>query len=417
MVEEFERWLIEQGFSESLANYTSWAALALVIIFAALTANYVTRRILLTVVSYFVRRTRTTWDDALLQRKVFSRLAHLAPACVFYFTAYLFPPIQDLIQRLATVYMILTGLHAFNGFLNAVVDIYNTYDVSREKPIKGYVQVAMIIIAIFVGVYALATLLGQSPWPLLSGMGAMTAIILLIFKDSILGFVASVQLSLNDMVRIGDWIEMPKYGADGDVIDVSLHTVKVQNWDKTISTIPAYAMISDSFINWRGMTESGGRRIKRHINIDMTSIRFCDDEMLKRFEKFQLLRDYIKEKKEEIAAYNKAHNVDTSELINGRNMTNIGTFRAYVIAYLRDHPMIHKDMTFLVRQLQPTEHGLPIQIYVFTTDIVWANYESIQADIFDHILAVAPMFDLRVFQQPSGNDIRALGDRKTRVDE
>ncbi len=408
MVRAIESWLSRQGFSETLANYAAWVALAAVIILAAVVADFVARRIMLAAVAQVVKRTRTTWDDALLRRRVFSRLAHLAPALVFYFSASLFPPIDDIIQRLSMVYLILAGLYAFNGFLNAVVDIYNTYDISRERPIKGYVQIAMIIIAIFVGVYALATLLGQSPWPLLSGMGAMMAIILLIFKDSILGFVASVQLSLNDMVRIGDWVQMPKYGADGDVIDVSLHTVKIQNWDKTISTIPAYAMISDSFINWRGMQESGGRRIKRHIYIDMTSIKFCSDEMLDRFEKFQLIADYLRDKRREIAEYNKSHDVDTSQLINGRNLTNVGTFRAYVVAYLHSHPMIHQEMTFLVRQLQPDEHGLPIQIYVFTTDTAWANYEAIQADIFDHLLAVVPLFDLRVFQRPGSDDIRAL---------
>jgi miniconductance mechanosensitive channel len=217
---------------------------------------------------------------------------------------------------------------------------------------------------------------------------------LLVFKDSILGLVASVQLSSNDMVRIGDWIEMPKYGADGDVIDVTLHTVKVQNWDKTITTIPAYSLISNSFKNWRGMTESGGRRIKRAIYIDMASIKFCTKEMLNRFEKFQLISEYIKSKRKEIARYNKEHNIDTSELINGRNLTNVGSFRAYVAAYLHNHPKIHRGLTFLVRHLSPGENGLPIEIYVFSNDQVWANYEAIQADIFDHILGVVPLFDL-----------------------
>jgi miniconductance mechanosensitive channel len=208
------------------------------------------------------------------------------------------------------------------------------------------------------------------------------------------------------MVRIGDWIEMPKYGADGDVIDVTLHTVKVQNWDKTISTIPAYHLISDSFKNWRGMSESGGRRIKRSVSIDMSSVKFCTPDMLNRFEKFQLITDYIKSRRTEISEYNRAHQVDTSELINGRNMTNIGTFRAYLVAYLRNHPLIHDEMTFLVRQLPPGDHGLPIEIYVFSKDQVWANYEAIQADIFDHILAVLPSFELRVFQEPTGHDFR-----------
>ncbi len=411
MVETFKNWLMNAGLSGPLAEYASWAGLALAVIIVAYLANFITRRIMVSGVSYLVKRTRTTWDDALLRHRVFVRLAHLAPAIVFYSTAGLFPPVTDLIQRLSMVYMIMAGLHAFNGFLNAAVDIYNQYDISREKPIKGYVQIGMIIISIFVGVYALATLLNRSPWPLLSGMGAMTAIILLIFKDSILGFVASVQLSLNDMVQIGDWIQMPKYGADGDVVDVSLLTIKVQNWDKTITTIPAYALISDSFINWRGMKESGGRRIKRHINIDMTTIKLCSPEMLDRYEKFRLITEYVRTKRKEIADYNSENRIDTTELINGRNMTNVGTFRAYAVAFLRNHPMIRQDMTFLVRHLQPGEHGLPIEIYVFSKDTVWANYEAIQADIFDHLLAVVPMFDLRVFQQPTGNDFRSLSGR------
>jgi len=411
MIEAFRAWLLKQSFtlSDSLVDYISWVGAALAIIILAFAANYVAKRFLLTGISIFVKRTKTSWDDALLRRNFFIRLSHLAPALVFYFSASLFPPIQDIIQHLSLVYMILAGLFAFNGFLNAVVDIYNTFNIARQKPIKGYVQIVMIIIWIFGGIFALSTLLNRSPWPLLSSLGAMTAILLLIFKDSILGLIASVQLSVNDMVRIGDWIEMPKFNADGDVIDISLHTVKVQNWDKTITTIPAYALISDSFKNWRGMSESGGRRIKRSINIDMTGVRFCTPEMLDRYEKFQLLTESIRSKKKEIAEYNAEHNIDTSELINGRNLTNIGTFRNYLVAYLQHHPRIHNDMTFLVRQLPPGEHGLPIEVYVFSNDQAWANYETIQADIFDHILAVLPAFDLNVFQHPSGSDVRALG--------
>jgi miniconductance mechanosensitive channel len=238
----------------------------------------------------------------------------------------------------------------------------------------------------------------------------MTAVIILVFKDTILGFLASIQLTSNDMVRIGDWVEMPKYGADGDVIDVSLHTVKIRNWDKTITTIPTYALISDSFKNWRGMQESGGRRIKRSMNLDMSSVKFCTPEMLDRYEKYGLIADYVKSRREEIEQWNQEHNVDGSELINGRNMTNIGTFRAYCIAYLKSHPKIRQDMTFLVRHLAPQENGLPIEIYVFSGDQVWANYESIMADIFDHLLAVVPWFELRVFQRPTGYDFRGIAE-------
>ncbi len=306
------------------------------------------------------------------------------------------------------VYMILAGLFAFNAFLKAVLDIYHTFDVSRQKPIKGYIQVVQIIISVFVGIIAVSLVMGQKPWFLLSGLGAMTAVLILVFKDSILGLVAGIQLSTNDMVRIGDWIEMPKYDTDGDVVDVSLNTIKVQNWDKTITTIPAYALVSDSFKNWRGMSESGGRRIKRALYIDMASIKFCTNEMLDRFEKFQLISEYIESKRKEIAQYNEEHNIDTSELINGRNLTNVGTFRAYVAAYLHYHPKVNQNMTFLIRHLPPGEYGLPIEIYVFSNDQVWANYEAIQADIFDHVMAVVPLFDLRLFQNPSGGDFRTL---------
>jgi miniconductance mechanosensitive channel len=410
MVDIFRNWLIELGVGETFALYLGWTIQVLAVITVAFLSNFIARKVLLAGVRFFVKRSRTSWDDALYGRKVFARMSHLAPAIVIYFTAYLFPPIQDLLQRFSMAYMIFAGMLVINAFLNAVVDIYRTYEVSRERPIKGYVQIAQIIIFIFLGIIMLSTLMKRSPWLFLSGFGAMTAVIILVFKDSILGFVASIQLSANDMVRIGDWIEMPKFGADGDVVDVTLHTVKVQNWDKTITTIPAYALIADSFKNWRGMAESGGRRIKRALYIDMSSIKFCTREMLDRFEKFQLITDYIKSRRKEIAEYNRANNVDTSELINGRNMTNVGTFRTYIAAYLRNHPKVHNNMTFLIRHLSPGEYGLPIEIYVFSNDQIWANYEAIQADIFDHILAVVPLFELRVFQNPTGSDFKTLAE-------
>ncbi len=409
MIERWSFWLIEQGVPEGIAGWLSWFGVALALALLAVLANFATKGVLLAAVRYFVRKTPTRWDDALMGRHVFSRLSHLAPALVIYYGAILFGPTPAMvIQRLAVAYILLVGLYTLFAFLSAVVDIYETFDVSKQKPIKSYIQIVKIIAAVLVGLITLATLLNQEVGWLLGGFGAMTAVVLLVFKDSILGLVASIQLSANDMVRIGDWVEMPKYGADGDVIDVSLNTVKIHNWDKTISTIPAYALISDSFKNWRGMSESGGRRIKRSINIDINSIRFCTEEMLDRFEKYQLITDYIKSRRKQIAKYNREHDVDTSLLVNGRNMTNVGTFRAYAAAYLRCHPKIHQAMTFLLRQLPLGEHGLPLEIYVFCNDQEWASYEAIQADIFDHLLAVIPMFDLRVFQRPSGSDLRRL---------
>ena len=408
LLETIQTWLQNQGVAEAAAYPLSWIVTIIGIVILAWISNVITKRILLTVVHIVVKKSRTNWDDALAERKVFARLSHIAPALIIYAFSDVLPGIETFVRQASMAYMILVGLGVWTGFLSAVVDIYQQYDVSRERPIKSYIQVLKIVSFVFVAVIVISTLFGQSPWLLLSGMGAMSAVLLLIFKDSILGLVAGIQLSGNDMVRRGDWIEMPRFGADGDVIDVSLNTVKVQNWDKTIVTIPTYALISDSFKNWRGMEESGGRRIKRAITIDVSSIKFCDDEMLQRFEKFELIRDYIDGKKKEVADYNAKHNIDTSNLINGRNMTNIGTFRAYLAAYLHDHPKIHEKMTFIIRHLPLTDKGLPIEIYVFSNDQAWASYEGIQADIFDHILAVVPMFDLRVFQNPTGYDLQAL---------
>ncbi|NMA65612.1 MAG: mechanosensitive ion channel, partial [Clostridiaceae bacterium] len=265
-------------------------------------------------------------------------------------------------------------------------------------------QVVKIFISIMAAVIIISILTERSPWLLLSGIGAATAVLMLIFQNSILGLVASIQLTTNNMVQIGDWIEMPTHGADGDVIDISLHTVKVQNWDKTIITIPTHKLISESFKNWRGMREAGGRRIKRSIYIDMTSVKFCDEEMLERFKKIQYIKEYIQKKESEIENYNKSQNVDLSSIVNGRRLTNLGTFRAYIANYLKNHPGLNKNMTQMVRQLQPTEYGLPLEIYAFTDETAWVKYEAIQSDIFDHILAIVPEFDLKIYQRPAGHD-------------
>lgn len=397
------------GIDETGAYYLGVLFLAVGVLVLAYMVNFFAKRILLSAVKVFVKKSRTKWDDVLTERKVFDRLSHIAPALVIYYLANIFPTGQETIERLAIVYIILVGVLVYDSFLNAVIDIYRTYEISKQKPIKGYIQVVKIVTYIFVIIFVISTLMDRSPLVLLSGLGAMTAILMLIFKDSILGLVAGIQLSFNDMVRIGDWIEMPQFGADGDVVDITLNTVMVQNWDKTISTIPAYAMISNSFKNWRGMSDSGGRRIKRSLYIDLNSIKFCTEEMIVRLKKIQYITDYIEKKKEELTQYNKGQNIDDSTFVNGRHMTNVGTFRAYIRAYLRNHPKIHKKMTFLVRQLKLTETGLPIEIYVFSNDQDWINYEGIQSDIFDHLLAVAPEFDLRLFQNPSGNDFRNFG--------
>ncbi len=385
--------------------------ITLILVLAVL-SDLISRKLILGVISRIIKRTNTTWDDIILEKKVFDRLSHFAPALLLYYsTAFVlsdYAMAADLIQAVIKIYMIIIALLVINSFLLALQEIYSTLPIAENRPIKGYIQVGQILIYSVAFILVLSILLGRSPAVLLTGLGAMAAVLLLVFKDTILGFVASIQLSANDMVRIGDWISMPSHGADGTVEEITLNTVKVRNWDKTISTIPTYALVSESFGNWRGMEESGGRRIKRHINIDMRSVRFCTPEMLERFKKIIYLREYIENTQKEIRRYNEENRIDDSITVNGRRMTNLGTFRKYLESYLMNHPKIHKDMTFLVRQLQPTETGIPIEIYVFSTDQRWAYYESIQADIFDHILAVIPEFDLRVFQSPSGEDFKTL---------
>jgi miniconductance mechanosensitive channel len=300
------------------------------------------------------------------------------------------------------------------SILSAINDIYESYPVSKTRPIKGYIQVGRVVMIIVGVILMITTLLNKSPLGILGGIGAMSAVLLLVFKDSILGLVASIQLSANNMVAIGDWVEVPNYNANGDVIEINLQSIKVRNWDKTITTIPIYALVSDSFKNWKGMMESGGRRIKRSVNIDMRSIRLCTGEMIERYRRIDALKGYLEDKLADIEAYNREHGIDTSDgapsRVNGRRITNIGTFRAYLIEYLRRNPKIRQDMTFLVRQLPPGATGLPIEIYVFSADQAWADYEGIQADIFDHVLAVVPEFGLRVFQEPSGYDLEEVAE-------
>jgi miniconductance mechanosensitive channel len=415
MLELLNAWLLNLGVNENLALYVTHAIAVLAVVLLSIAANFIAKRYVLSSLTYIIERTRSKWDDAVLRQRALNHLTHLAPALVIYVLApFALEGMERTVAFIRTatqIYMIIILMLALDAVLNAAEEIYKTFRASKEIPIKGFIQVLKIVLYFFTIILLISMLLGKSPLFLLSGIGALAAVLMLVFRDSILGFVAGIQLAANRMVSVGDWIEMPKYGADGDVLEVALTTVKVQNWDKTITTIPTYALISESFKNWRGMSESGGRRIKRAVNIDMSSIRFCSEEMLARFEKIQYISDYIDTMKKELAEFNEAARVDNTSLANGRRMTNIGTFRAYVRAYLLNHPMINQQMTFLIRQLPPTEYGLPIEIYVFSKDKVWANYEAIQADIFDHILAVVPEFDLRVFQNPSGRDFHGLGQK------
>ena len=411
-VDKLDKLLLSTGMPEGLEATTRTVIVAVIIFSLAILADLITRKIIVSGIKRVVRKTKTQIDDILIQRRVFHKVAHIIPGLLIYSTAgFIFtdyPALGDIVTRLALIYIIIVLLLAIDSFINALHQIYLTTPVSEGRPINGYVQVVKIIIYFVAIILIIASLTKESPNKLLTGLGAMAAVLLLVFKDTILGFVASIQLSANKMVKPGDWITMPSHNADGTVLDISLNTVKVQNWDKTIATIPTYALVSDSFRNWKGMEESGGRRIKRSINIDMNSVRFVDDEMAEKFKKIQVLKDYVVNREEEIMKYNEENKIDGSILVNGRRMTNLGTFRKYVEEYLLHHPKIHNDMTFLVRQLQPDERGLPIEIYVFSNDQEWANYEAIQSDIFDHILAVIPQFELRVFQNPSGRDFQNL---------
>ena len=357
-------------------------------------------------------RSRVSWDNALVSHNVFGRLAQVVPALIVFFGVSFVPELADgavkLIRNIAQGYMVLMLTMTVSAMLSAVNTIYASTPAGKERSIKGFVQLVQIVVWVLGGVLITATLVDRSPLLLLSGFGAMTAILLLVFKDTILSLVASVQLTAQDMVRVGDWIEMPQFGADGDVVDVQLHTVKVQNWDKTITTIPTHRLITDSFKNWRGMSQTGARRIKRAIVIDVSSIRIQTEDEVDHFTRFALLGDYIKNKEKELADYNAGLTTEVDAQVNRRRLTNIGTFRAYAFNYLKNHPRIDQNMTLIVRQLAPGPEGLPLEIYCFTNTTEWADYEDIQSDIFDHLLAIVAEFGLRLFQKPAGSDLENL---------
>lgn len=373
--------------------------------------NVVARRLLARALAGAARVALTQWDESLLGKGVIGRLAQVVPALTVYygiaFVSGLPPMIVPVVRGVANAYVVLTVVLAIGNLLNALGQVYEQRDPerARARPIKGYLQLVKIVLYLIATILIIATLFNRDPLLLLSGLGAMTAVLLLVFKDTLLSLVASVQLSTHDMLRVGDWIEMPQLNADGFAIDISLHTVKVQNWDKTITTIPTWRLISESFKNWRGMFESGGRRIKRSIYLDQASVRFLTPEERERLRRFALIDGYLDRKRAELEEYNEKLAAEGKDPVNTRRVTNIGTFRAYVQAYLQAHPRIHQQMIMLVRQLQPGPTGLPLEIYCFTSSTAWVEYESIQADVFDHLYAILPEFGLRVFQQPSGADV------------
>ena len=406
--------LVSYGVDEAWVDTFSFIILVTFITLLCFIANWITKKVIIRFITHIINKHKLKWGDILLERKVLRRLSHFVPAVIIYSFATSFPTYRVAIETLALTYMMIVAFGVINRLLSVFNDIYQTYEISKTKPIKGYIQVAKIVIIIIGTILVIANLMGKNPAILLSGIGALSAVFMLVFKDSLLGLVAGVQLSATDMVRVGDWIEMPKYGANGDVIDISLNTVKVRNFDQTVTMIPSYALISDSFINWRGMQESGGRQLKRALYIDVTSIAFCTEEMIEHYKQIDYLSDYIVAREREIEAYNNTNKIDRSNIVNGRALTNIGVFRAYIDQYLQRHPGIHKGKTLMVRQLAPGETGLPLEIYAFTNSTQWAVYETVQADIFDHLFAVAGEFGLRIFQNPAGSDLKWVGDRENK---
>ncbi|MDC1050694.1 mechanosensitive ion channel [Candidatus Marinimicrobia bacterium] len=379
------------------------------IILLGIISYLITRYIIIKIIFHFFEKTSTKIDDILIEKGFLNRLSYVVPLLIIYNLSDNLMIGYEMINRLLLSVIITVLSFSFNSLINVINEIYNRSKYSKSINIKSYFQILKLIINLLSIIVVIAVLSGKSPFYLLSGIGALTAVLMLVFKDTILSLVSSIQINSNDLFKIGDWIEAPLFGADGDVIDIALHNVKIQNWDKTISIIPTYKLIDSSFKNWRGMSISGGRRIKRSICIDMNSIKFCSDEMINQYKKINVITGYINSKVAELKDYNKTAVCNNSEVnINGRSLTNIGTYRAYIKGYLKNNINIHKDMTFLVRQLSITDKGLPIEIYVFTNTTDWIEYEEIQSDIFDHLISSLAQFDLKVFQNPSGNDLSNL---------
>ena len=401
-----------------------------VLLATAIIYYFLMRAIILPLISRWVAESKNKIDDMLLDPQLLHRICLLAPFTVIYLlvsgTAYVpealsgyLPAVfrsNDLgntwwapLEKINEALIVLLVTLAVSAAINAFNSVYQTFEISRQRPLKGYLQIVKLLAFAFGAVIIIAILTGQSVGYFVTGLGAMTAVLLLVFKDTILSLVASIQLTQNDMVRVGDWIEIPGAGVDGDVIDVALHTVKIQNWDKTIATVPTAQLIQKSFRNWRGMSESGGRRIKRSLSIDMSTIRFLEEDEIERFSRFSPLKKYMESKLDELDSHNKENDPGPDLTWDPRRLTNIGTLRAYIIQYLRGNNRLHQEgMTLLVRQLQPGSQGLPIEIYCFANDTAWANYEDIQADIFDHLLSKLPEFGLKVFQEPSSSDFKSL---------
>lgn len=413
---EVYSWLFEKllttGLSEKAVHSINSVLLLIALGAILYIVDFLLRKIFLLFILRAVRKSKTKFDDYLVRHKVIKYFMHIVTIVIakqflpLIFVG--FPKWINATMKLTDVILIITIALLANGFIKSVRDWFKTKKAFEDKPVDSYAQVVSIFVFFVCGILIFSSLTGKSPITFLVSLGAASAILMLVFKDTILGFVASIQVSANDMVRVGDWVEMPKYNADGDVLSINLNTVKVQNWDKTITTVPTYAFITDSFKNWRGMTNSGGRRIKRAIHFKMSSFKFCDEQMLERFKKYRLIKDYILEKEEEVAKHNAGLGDAGMTAVNIRRLTNIGVFRIYTDKYLRQNPEINQKMTIMVRQLQPTSKGLPLEIYCFSADVRWVFYEKTQSDIFDHLLTVAKEFGLEIFEEPSGSDFSKL---------
>lgn len=407
-IKEITSFFMEQGLNEQLASIVTYLVEVLTIFIICFIIDKITKRILLNVIEKIVVKTTNTFDEILFKRKVFHNLAHLSPALiVLVFTDQL--PFNTWIKQLTYVYILfIVSLILFRA-LDSIVEVYNTKKFAKERPIKGVIQVIKIILTIFMITCTIAIFVNTTTaLALLSSFGGLSAIIILVFKDSILGFVAGIQLSLNNLLKIGDWIEMSQYGADGEVVDISLTKITVRNWDKTFTNIPAYKFIDDAFKNWEGMSRSGGRRIKRAIYIDVNTIKFLDEAMIDKLSTIELLKDYINNKLNEVTIDNDNNEENITNIVNGKRLTNIGTFRVYMQEYLKANPYIHNNFPIMIRQLPQTDKGLPLEVYCFSNDTVWAHYEVIQADIFDHLLAITNEFGLKLYQSPAGSDFAKL---------
>ncbi|MCC4105720.1 mechanosensitive ion channel family protein [Serratia ureilytica] len=410
MQQQITRWL--EQFGLEFGGVMSLLMVLGLIVLISVVIHLVLHRVVLAALQRRGQQSQRVWQQAITQYKLFQRVALLLQGVIISIQATLWlqsgSQTQAVIVTAAQVWILTFTLLSLFSLLDTLLALLRQSPISNQLPLRGIFQGLKLVAAILIGIMIVSLLMGKSPLLLLSGLGAMTAVLMLVFKDPILGLVAGIQLSANDMLKIGDWLEMPKYGADGAVTDIGLTTVKVRNWDNTVTTIPTYALISDSFKNWRSMSESGGRRIKRSLNIDTGSVHFLSEEEQRRLQRNPLLHSYLNVKTQELSQHNQEIAVDLASPLNGRRLTNLGTLRAYLEAYLRAHPRIHQNMTLMVRQLAPTPEGLPLEIYAFTNTTVWAEYESIQADIFDHILAVIDEFGLRVHQTPTGNDMRGM---------